>query len=315
MTWNFGDALDTAVAVLNGAAGDYLVRTNNGLATPLTLVHAGDELKCERAALFNAYPLPTSRVVVLVHGLMSTESIWRMWDGSDYGSRLHEDLGYTPLYVRYNSGRAIADNGADLAQLLESLIAAYPVPITELLLMGYSMGGLVVRSACHVAATQKLAWLDRVKHAIYVGTPHRGAPMERVGRVVQKVLQVIDDPYTKLIADIANLRSDGIKDLGDSDIRHEDRAKRRVSLSLRDAEHPVPLLPSIQHYLVAGAFVPDPVAAELLGDMVVPLSSATNQETEQVKVFPGLTHLDVPRNLAVYEQIKLWCQQMKGGVR
>lgn len=313
--WNFGELLDTAVAVLNGAAGDYLVRTNNGLATPLTLAHQGEELKCERAALFNAYPLPTGRVVVLVHGLMSNETIWRMWDGSDYGSRLHDDLGYTPIYVRYNSGRAIADNGADFAKLIESLIAEYPVPITELLLMGYSMGGLVVRSACHVAATQKLSWLGRVKHAIYVGTPHRGAPMERVGRVVQKVLQVIDDPYTKLIADIANLRSDGIKDLGDSDIRHEDRAKRRTSLSLRDPEHPVPLLPSIQHYLVAGVFVPDAVAAELLGDMMVPVSSATNQGGEHVKVFPGLTHLDVPRSPLVYGQIKQWCEQMPGGAR
>lgn len=304
------EPLDTALAFLNGMAGDYLVRTGNGLAIPMTLVNRGASLVCTPAAMAAAYPNATGKVVVLVHGLMSTETIWRMPDGTDYGSRLRDDLGYTPVYVRYNSGLAIADNGAALDVILSALVAAYPQPITDLLLMGYSMGGLVVRSACHVAATANHGWLGLVKNAIYVGTPHRGAPMERAGRVVQRVLQVINDPYTKLIADIANLRSDGIKDLGDSDIRHEDRARRRMSVRLRDPEHPVPLLPSIRHHLIAGAFVPEQWITELLGDFVVPLSSATNASVERVKVFPRLTHLDVPRNADVYEQIKTWCQEM-----
>jgi pimeloyl-ACP methyl ester carboxylesterase len=308
-----GEKLDNALALLNGLTGDYLARTGNGLATQMTLVHSGEPIATETDALNAAYPDATGKVVVLVHGLMSTESIWRMPDGTDYGTRLQAELGYTPLYVRYNSGLPIADNGRALALILESLISAYPVPISELLLMGYSMGGLVVRSACHVAATSQQGWLSRVHNAIYVGTPHRGAPMERVGRVVQKILHVIDDPYTKLIGDIANLRSDGIKDLGDSDIRHEDRARRVVSVRLRDPQHPVPLLPSIQHHLIAGAFVPEPWIAELLGDMVVPLGSATNTLVDRVKVFPRLTHLDVPRDAAVYEQIKDWCQDMNVG--
>lgn len=195
------------------------------------------------------------------------------------------------------------------------------MPIRELLLIGYSMGGLVVRSACHVGVLAQHAWLALVKDAIYVGTPHRGAPMERVGRVVQRLLQVVDDPYTKLIADIANLRSDGIKDLGDSDIRHEDRARRVISVRLRDPEHPVPLLPSIRHHLIAGAFVAEPWVAELLGDMVVPLGSAANSagqlatsiDGKRVKVFPKLTHLDVPRNADVYAQIQTWCKEMGDG--
>lgn len=308
-----GGKLDEALALLNGLAGDYLARTNNGLATTLGLVHAGQPLLPNTASITRVHPQATGRVVVLVHGLMSTEAIWRMPDGSDYGSRLHDDFGYTPFYVRYNSGLPIADNGAALASILETLVVAYPVPIKDLLLVGYSMGGLVVRSACHVAATSLTtpsAWLPLVKNAIYVGTPHQGAPMERVGRVVQRVLQVVNDPYTKLIADITNLRSDGIKDLGDSDIRHEDRARRVVSVRLRDPQHPVPLLPSIQHHLIAGALMPEPWIADLLGDMVVPLQSATNALSDRVKVFPKLTHLDVPRDAGVYAQIKLWCEAM-----
>ena len=36
------------------------------------------------------------------------------------------ELGYTPLYVRYNSGRHISENGRDLAEQLERLVAAWP---------------------------------------------------------------------------------------------------------------------------------------------------------------------------------------------
>src|SRR6185436_16834441 len=94
----------------------------------------------------------------------------------------------------------------------------------ELILIGYSMGGLLVRGACHVAALRQLAWLPRVKTAIYVGTPHLGAPAERVGRLVAKLLQAIPDPYTRLVGSLSDLRSAGVKNLGDADLRHEDRA-------------------------------------------------------------------------------------------
>src|SRR5262249_14992739 len=163
----------------------------------------------------------SSRVAVLVHGLMCTESVWRFPDGTDYGTRLAADLGFTPLYVRYNSGRSIADSGASLARLLTALVEAYPCPIEEIAFIGDNMGGLVVRSACHAATMEQHRWLDLVRRAIYVGTPHLGAPLERLGRVVTSVLGAIDDPYTRLIAEVAELRSDGVKDLGDADLRHE----------------------------------------------------------------------------------------------
>lgn len=117
--------LDEALALLNGLAGDYLHRTSNGLATTMTLAHAGLPFALDAATIAKTHPSPTGRVVVLVHGLMSTEAIWRMPDGSDYGSRLRDDFGYTPFYARYNSGLAIADNGAAFAKLLETLVAAY----------------------------------------------------------------------------------------------------------------------------------------------------------------------------------------------
>lgn len=325
-----GKKLELAIAILNGAVGDHLARSGNGLATPMACIEGGDELTLSRAALERAFPSATPRIVVLVHGLMCTEDVWRHADGSDYGSLLARDHGLTSLYVRYNSGLTLAENGAALASLLEQIVAAWPVPIEEIIPIGYSMGGLVVRSACHVASvardggSESHAWLPLVRRAIYVGTPHLGAPMERVGRFVSKVLRAVDDPYTRLVAELADLRSDGVKDLGDADLRHEDRFHLRSTaaaplapVGIRDPRHPVPLLARIQHYLVAGSLSTDVRLASLFGDSIVPLGSATDggcttAETfalppSHVKIVHGATHVTIAHDLRVYEHLKEWC--------
>src|SRR3954447_11502656 len=110
-----GRKTDLALALLNGAVGDYLARKSNGLATRMQLARG--------ARISDAGPAQSRRLVLLVHGLMSDETVWSMEDGTAYGSRLASELGYAPLYLRYNTGRAIADNGAELAMLLERLAA------------------------------------------------------------------------------------------------------------------------------------------------------------------------------------------------
>ncbi len=311
-----GRKLEATLAVLNGAIGDYLSRTGNGLATETSLVPriGAEPLRLERGALAAEYPGAAARVALFVHGLMCTETIWEMADGSDYGARLATDFGYVPVYLRYNSGLAIAENGARLSTALDAFAAAYPVPIEELVPVGYSMGGLVVRSACHEASLRKRGWLSLVHRAIYVGTPHLGAPLERVGRTVAKVLRAIDDPYTRLVGQLADLRSDGVKDLGNADLRHEDRAPRA---RLRDARHPVPLLPEIQHYLVAGSLAEDPGLAALFGDALVPVRSATDGLVDptsdvlppsHVKILGGRSHMMLAHDPAVYDVIRAWCE-------
>jgi pimeloyl-ACP methyl ester carboxylesterase len=258
-----------------------------------------------------AYPEAGRRVVVLVHGLMCTESVWGE-PGEDYGALLDRDLGTTAVYVRYNSGRAIADNGEALAALLEALALAWPVPLEEIVPIGFSMGGLVLRSACHVAstATAPSRWLPLVRRAVYVGTPHLGAPLERAGRLVTRVLDAIQDPYTQLVASLAELRSEGIKDLGDADLRREDRSRR---LGLSDREHPVPLLPNIRHCLLAGTVSDDPTLAALFGDTIVPVRSGTGvgaaPTLARVKVFPRVTHLGLAAHPDVYDEIRAFCAE------
>lgn len=315
-----GAKLERTLAVLNGLVGDYLAREGNGLATEMACFRDGARLAMEREAIARAFPAAGPRVAVFVHGVMCTEDIWRFSDGSDYGSRLAAKLGITPLYVRYNSGRSIAENGAALAELLTALVAAYPRPIEELILVGYSMGGLLVRGACHVAAMRELDWLSRVRRAIYVGTPHLGAPAERVGRLVAKVLHAIPDPYTRLIGQIGDLRSAGIKDLGDADLREQDRASAGAGRrSLRDPRHPVPLLPAIQHTLIAGSLSLDPRLAPLFGDAIVPIASATGSTLldaaglaiprERVHVVHGCSHLDLAHHEDVYALLERACEE------
>ncbi|MFV8749388.1 esterase/lipase family protein [Nannocystaceae bacterium ST9] len=288
--------LDTTLAVLNGVIGDYLARTRNGLAIRATFVHEGRPLALEREVLASTFPNAGAKLVVLVHGLMSTEDFWRQADGSDYGTQLARDFGFTPLYLRYNTGLAIADNGASLSRLLAELVAAWPVEIDELILLGHSMGGLVIRNACHVGQLDDAAWMTHVRRCIYVGTPHRGAPLERAGRLVAKILDAVDDPYTRLIAELANLRSTGIQDLG-------------------DRRHPVPLLPTIDHLLIAGTLIREPWLAPLFGDLLVSVGSATdrargepNHPTTEIAVFPGLDHVALARRGEVYERMRQWCE-------
>ncbi len=130
-----------------------------------------------------AYPNAKPRVVVFVHGLCETDDAWKGIPARPtprhvpYGHRMEIELGYTPVYLRYNTGRHISENGRDLALLLEDLVRAWPVPIHEITLVGHSMGGLVARSACHYGADS--ACVAKVRHVFTLGTPHRGAPLEQ----------------------------------------------------------------------------------------------------------------------------------------
>lgn len=263
-----------ALSVLNGVIGDHLHRTDNGLATRLEL--SGE---VSRGA----------KVVVLAYGLMCTESVWTMESGDDYGALLARDFGYEPLYLRYNTGRGVGDNGEELSRALEELVAKSDP--AEMVLIGFSMGGLVIRSACHFGNARGHRWVERVRRAFYLGTPHLGSPWERAGRALMRVLRAVPDPVTRLAADLGDLRSNGIKDLGDPCAGY-------------------PLLPSIRHHLVAGFL--DERFAEVFGDALVPLSSGTDgvaSDAKHVKVLPKVAHLDLAHHPLVYEHIRAWCAE------
>lgn len=308
-----GKALELSIAILNGAVGDYLARTGNGLATPMSVIAAGRPIALTTETLAEAFPSESetkAKLVVLVHGLMCSEDIWDFPDGSTYGTRLGDDLGLVPVVLRYNSGLSIAENGRAFDALLEELSQAFPRPIEEIVLLGYSMGGLVIRSAVQIAEARSSSWLSIVRRAVYVASPHQGAPMERAGRELTKLLRLIPDPVVQSVAEIAETRSRGVKDLGDA-VLGDDHEGQRVKAW--------PLSPRMDHYLVAGSLARHPDIAELLGDFMVPLPSGSDGHhgltpkgtlpASHVRVVYGASHMGMAHHPEAYEAIRTFLQE------
>lgn len=312
--------MDRTISALNAVIGDYLARRGNGLAIEmgLRLLH-GEPLRCERGELARAHPRATERVAILVHGLGDSEAVWRfpLARETSYGALLAEDLGYTPFYVRYNTGLHVSENGEALAELLERLCEAHPVPLRELVVVGHSMGGLVARSACEAARRERRRWVGLLTHAFYLGTPHLGAPFERLGLAVGRVLRAIPNAYVKVVADVAELRSSGIKDLGEANLvrEHWEGAPKGGARG----RAVVPLLPGVAHHAIVGTLTEKErhVLTLLLGDAVVPVASAAGRSTDEaralgfqeanVKVFPGIGHRRLAHDPLVYRQLQAWC--------
>ena len=178
--------MDQAESVLNAFYGDFLHHRQNPLDIGMSFRLSGKRLPMTRELLSQKIHHPTGKVVIFIHGLACTESIWHIsaeeFHGDPaitLGSLLSADLGYTPLYIRYNSGRHISENGKLLSALLTQLIAEYPVNIEELMLVGHSMGGLVARSATHYASSNNEPWTQCLRQIFCVGTPNLGAPLEK----------------------------------------------------------------------------------------------------------------------------------------
>ena len=140
--------------LLNGMWGDRLTAARSSLAFEMTVRHGHADLALTAEAVGDAFPSATGQLAVFVHGLCETDDSWRpsqrrqrTTGALDFGQRLAVDAGSTPIYIRYNSGLHVSNNGAALGRLLDALIAVWPVPVRELALVGHSMGGLVVRQA------------------------------------------------------------------------------------------------------------------------------------------------------------------------
>ncbi len=159
------------------------------------------------------------RLLVLVHGLCMNDLQWRR-NGHDHGAALAHDGGWQPLYLHYNSGRHASTNGREFADLLETLVAQWPVPVEELVVLAHSMGGLVARSACQHAELSQQRWLKHLRKIVFLGTPHHGAPLERHGHGLQRLVGI--SPYTAPLARLGMIRSAGITDLRHGNVLDQD---------------------------------------------------------------------------------------------
>lgn len=300
-------AREAVVAALNGVLGDRLAAMGNALAQPMEMRVAGQLLHPGRADRLREEPgLARPHLLLMVHGLCMNDTQWRR-NGHDHTDVLAEVLQATPVHLRYNSGLHIAANGRELAQRLERLLDDWPVPLSDITIVGHSMGGLLARSAVHEGQRAQHRWPARVKHLVFLGTPHHGAPLERAGHGADLLLA--SSPYSAPLARLGRLRSAGITDLRHGHLRHPDQVR---------TDAPLPLPEGVACFGVAACLAPRRglLAERLVGDGLVPLRSALGEHDDparrlafapgRLRVVHRTGHLDLLSSQLVALQLRQW---------
>lgn len=313
--------IDQSQAILNGLYGDYLNKKGNSLDLKMTFRHRGKILPIKKDAMARAFPDATARVCVFIHGLMCTEQAWNMGAEKFYadrtvnfGSQLKTDLGYTPLFVRYNTGLHISENGRMFSKLLSQLVDDYPVDIKEIVLMGHSMGGLVSRSAAHYGHADNASWTGKLKHICCIGSPNLGAPLEKAVNLMGSLLCAFNTAGTMAPAQILKSRSVGIKDLRFGYTIDDEWMDQDPDAFLKNNRHHLPLLDGVGYSFVAATVTADPnhPLGVLIGDIMVRVPSAAGHTTNPEQripfhsglVFSGMSHLHMANHPDVYNLIR-----------
>ncbi|WP_148864701.1 esterase/lipase family protein [Marinobacter fonticola] len=292
-----------ASALLSGFLGDWLEARANPLAVPMQLFNHDRALSLDTLAT-EAGAEHRRTLIILIHGLTELETIWDFpgQPGYNYATALSEPLGATALTLRYNSGRAIYQNGRDLSEMLEQLVGAWPVPVENLVLVGHSMGGLLIRSACHYGAENACGWTERLDSCIYLGSPHDGSWLARLAHGTTDLMQQLPRDYLKAVADLINLRSVGIRNLNQGVVTEGDNET-------------APLMAGVRHFAVSGLLGRQrnhPVNA-LIGDALVHEGSACGQGQDDwcldgTATFPGIHHIRLAHHPRVLAQLEEWLQ-------
>ncbi|NND67090.1 MAG: alpha/beta hydrolase [Halioglobus sp.] len=343
-----GPHREAAIAALNGICGDHLVESSNPLAIPMRLrvflpplspgtdYPAPERTATEDAAPFSGlfethkrpveiHPCPDAlaepdfeaggNILLLLHGLCMNDREWTSAQ-HNHAEALAQNCGYSPVYALYNSGRNISTNGRDLSGQLSGLLDTWPVPVESITIIGFSMGGLVTRSAMHIAENEGHAWLDKVDKAVYLGTPHHGAALERGGYWLQK--SVTYSPYTAPLAALGRIRSAGITDLRHGNIRDDDWQHHDEHSDPRDRREPVALAQGVRHYAIAGTLSrrSGERTGNLRGDGLVHPASAIGSHEDprfnlafcegHTRVIYDVGHLAMLQNPEVLEQLLEW---------
>jgi len=298
-------AREQFLAILNGVLGDHLAASDNPLAIQSSLRRVGRPVALDRASLAEAWPEASNRLLVTAHGLCMHDGEWRSVnegknrDELDEGfSGLPESLaishGYSTVDFHYNTGRHISDNGRNFDEMLERLVANWPVPVEQLVVLCHSMGGLVARSAAHYGLEAGHAWPERLKKMVFLGTPHHGSPVERAGHGIDRALGI--SRYSAPFARLGKIRSAGITDLRHGNIIesdwhddwHDDRREHDRFAHAHDTRSPTLLPAHVECFAVAATLddTQDSARARYFGDGLVPVPSALGQHHDPAFELP-----------------------------
>lgn len=307
-------AQDDLVAALSGAVGDHMLRRRNPLAVRFGLYRDGQRVEPTTPGLRAAFPEAGPRVAVFLHGLCGNENVWEMFRKPEdpqtdaYGARLARDLGYTPVYVRYNSGLHISVNGRHCARALDALHANWPVPVDEIVLIGHSMGGLVARSAADIGASRGDRWVSQLLQVVCLGSPHLGARLEKAVHIGTHFMKRV--PLSRPIARLLDSRSLGIKDLRwGYTTRAEWKGRDPDAFWTRDRLQVAPV-PGVRYRFLGGCLMSeaDHWVSRAVGDGLVclPSSLALDVAGADGSSHVQIDHLRLLNHPAVYAQLRDW---------
>jgi hypothetical protein len=313
------------LGAVNGFWGDRISANQPALAPQMRMRLHGGQLRrvpanlAADAAAAEGDKAATGRIAVFLHGLCETDLCWsfaaeKRWGDRTftYGSRLREDDGWTPVYVNFTTGGHGSENARELAEQLEELVKLWPVRVTEIALVGHSLGGLMARSAAHQGDALGHAWLEPLRHIVGLGTPHLGAPLERFANWGTHRLARL--PETRPFATWLNRRSVGIKDMRYGALLEEDWRDFDPDDLLTDHCTPAVLLPGVA-YSVASATLSREPHGLWAHDLLVQHTSAHGvgkvrsipfDQTRTFHLGGRKHHFDLLADQRVYEQVRSW---------
>ena len=267
------------LGVINGVLGDHLEAGENPLALRMQLRYQGSALATDVQHWPGKLTGRTDKLVVLIHGLCMTDH-----DCFVLANNIEQLDGATPIQLFYNSGRSIAQNGKDLADLLDRLVCSQPDACKELVLIGHSMGGLLARSAVHHAVLAKQGWTNRLTRLITLGSPHHCAPLERIGYQIDRALALT--PFSRPFTRLGRIRSAGILDLRDGRLCE---TKRKRGNHPRKEPAPTLFPQQTRMYAIAGTLAEQAhgLKSRTLGDGLVTVDSALGQQLPEVQRPPS----------------------------
>lgn len=313
-------------SALSGYCGDRLAEDHPALAPVMSVRTHDGPLRRMPGNVAHDCTAPTGKLVVFLHGLCESDRFWwygaqRAWGDPSitYGSKLRDERDWTPLYMHYNTGLHISENGRLLAGYLETLHDRWPVPITEIALVGHSMGGLVVRTAAHQADEADLHWVRALRHIVGLGAPHLGAPLERfVNAGTHRMARL---PETRPIATWLNRRSVGIKDLRHGAVLHADWHGFDPDDPL-DRVGAATLLPGVAYSMVSATLSERPDgrwAHDLLVEHISAHGTGRPNATRRIEFevdrlfhVGRRTHFHLLNDQAVYGQLRGWLDGADG---
>lgn len=298
---------EAVASAMNGVIGDHFDKGENPLAIIMSLRVNGQRLDDEQ--LKKVFNKTENTVTILIHGLCMNDLQWTR-GGHNHGKLLQQELGHTVIYLHYNSGLHISENGRQLSQLLDEIEINADQSIN---IIGHSMGGLVARSACYYANRLNHSWVSTVDKIIFLGTPHHGAILAKGGHWADVFLQI--SPYSAPFAKITKTRSNGLTDLRHGYVADED-------WQLHGERQIVPLPATVTSYAIAtttSEHSTSKFSEGIVGDGLVSINSGLgihkksqldlNIAKQNQWSSRNISHMQLLNDKQVYKKIKSWMKK------